>query len=121
MQGPVLVIYGLAPLALALLFVGLLWQRGRRGVVVLITIGVLAAAGTAGAIMRALATHGVETLAWVVIAVIALVGTVTASVGAAALHRATRHRRGQARHGGDDHRGDDDRGDDGVIDLRNDP
>lgn len=120
MQGPVLVIYGLAPLALALLFIGLLWQRGRRGVVVLITIGVLAAAGTAGAIMRALATHGVETLAWVVIAVIALVGTVTASVGAAALHRASRHRRGQPRHV-DDHRGHDDRGDDGVIDLRDDP
>ena len=94
MQGWVLLIYGLAPLALALLIVGLLWQRGRRGVVVLTTLAILAFAGATAAITRAIDAHGMEAVAWVIIGMIALVGTLTSALSAAALQRARkRHRR----------------------------
>lgn len=110
MQGWVLLLYGLAPLALALLIIALMWQRGRRGVVVLSTIAILAFAGATAAITRAIESHGMDALAWVIIGTIAMVGTLTSALSAVALHRAQRRRR-------QDPPNHDDRS---VIDLRDD-
>lgn len=107
MQGWVLLIYGLAPVALALLIIGLLWQRGRRGVVVLTTLAILAFAGATAALVRAIESHGMEALAWVIIGMIALVGTLTSALSAAALHRARKR-----------HRQRSDGSDPSIIDLR---
>ncbi len=110
MQGWVLLIYGVAPLALALLILGLVWQRGRRGVVVLTTVAILAFAGATAAITRAIEARGMDALAWVIIGMIAVVGTLTSALSAVALHRAQKRHR-QPPPNGDDRP---------IIDLRDD-